>query len=328
MKSTLMNIKNMKNNEIGRFYKKFFGIRILKTAVATTMAIFIAQLISLHNPMMAGFAAIKTIQSSIFDTRKAMIDRLLSTILGAIVASSFHFVGFVGYIPMFLGIILIINVCNYFKWKDATTLALMVFVIVMAHTPKAPDYLTYWEYGINRTIDTIIGLVIGFLINYFILPPDRSEFILKTYQKSLKESEIALKEILKGHKVNMAALISDVELLSNELKNIRRDEKLALKLNVKDYPIAKLNQKFYTIFGIIAQFADETKVPILSESNMMALKEYFGDDIIIDTGNFNFEFETAFNYYLDELVVLLDDVRSSIEDLRKNIEKNKDSESL
>lgn len=326
MKKNFMNLKKMNNGETSNFYKRFFGIRILKTAIATTLAVFIAQLIHLHSPMMAGFAAIITMKSSIFDTTKAMTDRLLSTIVGALIASGFHYFGIIGYIPMAIGIIIVINVCNYFKWKDSITLAVMVFIIVMAHKPQPPDYLNYWEYGINRTIDTVIGLVIGFLINYFILPPDRSEFIIKTYEKSLKQSELALKQILKGKKIDMSYLISDIEMLTTELRNFRRDKKLAPKYKIQTYKLSKMNSQFYTVFGIIAQFSDEGRVPILSESNKMALEEYFGDDIYIDAGNYNPEFETAFNYYLDELVVLLYGLRESILELKKDVKIKEDFE--
>lgn len=326
MRDTFMNLKKLNSPEISNFYKKFFGIRILKTAIATTLAVFIAQLIHLHSPMMAGFAAIITMKASIFDTTKAITNRLLSTVVGALVASGFHYLGIIGYIPMAIGIIIVINICNYFKWKESITLAVMVFIIVMAHKPVPPDYLSYWEYGINRTIDTIIGLVIGFSVNYFIFPPDRTEFIIKTYEKSLKESELALKEILKGKRVSMSYLISDIEVLTTELRNFRRDKKLGPKYKIQTYQLSKMNSQFYTVFGIIAQFSDEGRVPILSESNKMALEEYFGDDIYIDTGNFNPEFETAFNYYLDELVVLLYGLRESIKKLKKDVKIKEDLE--
>lgn len=309
----------VESNILKRFLKSYFGVRIVKTAFAATFAMIFARLIGLRMPTMAGFAALISMKASIFDSYKAVYNRLLSTIVGALIASLFQYIGFTGYFAMFIGITLIINICNFFNWKDSTTLASMVFVIVLIYHPSAPNYLTYWQYGVNRLLDTSVGLGIGFFVNYIIFPPNRSEFIINTYEKSLKECEMALLNILKGEKADLAALVSDIDTLNAELNSIRRDTKMGTRRYLKTRQLSKMNLQFYSAFGKIAQFSIDGRVPILSENNKQGLKKYFGDDLIVDTEIYPLEFETAFNYYLDDLLEQLTNLKNSVEGLKERL---------
>ncbi len=310
----------VESNRINKFFKAYFGIRIVKTAFAATLAMIIASFVDLRMPLMAGFAALVSMKSSIFDSYKAVYNRLLSTVVGAVIASAFQYIGFTNYFAMFMGVIAIINICNFFKWKDSTTLASMVFIIVLLYKPSAPSYLTYWQYGINRFLDTAVGLGIGFFVNYVIFPPNRSEFIINTYEKSLRECEIALLNILKGEKADLAALVSDIDALNAELNSIRRDTKMGTKRYLKTRQLSKMNLQFYSAFGKIAQFSIDGRVPILSENNKVGLKKYFGDDLVVDTEIYPLEFETAFNYYLDDLLEQLSNLKKSVEGLKERLE--------
>ncbi|NLD18234.1 MAG: aromatic acid exporter family protein [Tissierellia bacterium] len=318
MKTNLKTTHDNQANMINNFFKSYFGIRIVKTAIAATLAMIIARFFDLRLPLMAGFSALITMKSSIFDSYKASYNRLLSTIVGAVIASVFQYFGFTNYLAMFLGIIAIINICNFFNWKDSTTLATMIFISVLLYNPDptAINYMTYWQYGMNRLLDTSVGLGIGFLVNYVILPPNSSEFILKTYEKSLLECEDALKAVLSGKKVNLEDIVTDIDKLNTELKSIREGTKFGSKYNIKTYQLAKMNSQFYSVFGTIAQFSEDGRIPILSESNKAGLKKYFGDSITVDTEIYPMEFETAFNYYLDDLLVLFSNLRDSIEGLK------------
>lgn len=316
MKTVLIKLKEEQIEKFNNFLKSYFGARIVKTALATTLAFLIAHMAGLRMPSMAGFAALISMKSSIFDSYKASYNRLLSTVVGAIIASFFHYIGFRNYMTMFIGITLIINVCNYFKWKDSTTLAVMVFITVFTYEAKAPDYFTYWQYGINRLMDTAIGLGIGFLINYIIFPPNRWEFIIKTYEKSLAKFEKALLHILNGESVDLAPLVSDIDNLNTELMTIRKENKFGTKNPIIIYQLSKMNSQFYSAFGTIAQFSEDGRVPLLSENNKQGLKKYFRENITVDTEIYPMEFETAFNYYLDELLAQLFSLRDAVKGLK------------
>lgn len=315
----LLEKRQVLDQHISKFFKTTFGIRTVKTAIATALALYIAQSFDLRIPMMAGLSAIVTMKSSIFDSYKTSINRLLSTTIGGILGITFHIIGFVGFLPMMIGIIFVINLCNYFKWKDSITLAVMVFVMLMMYNPTPPNNMPYWEYALHRLFDTFVGLTIGFMINYFIFPPNRGEFIMMTYVKSLKEMEDSLIAILKGEKPDVSSLIKDIASINTEFDNIQKDKKLGYKYNFKISKIVKLNEKFFSGIGIITHFAEDGRVPILSGQNKEGLNNYFGAEIEIDTENFTEEFESAFNYYLDDLLEIMTNIKVNIESLNNEI---------
>ncbi len=300
------------DESIGKFFKKLLGIRILKTAVATALALYLAKTFDLRIPMMAGLSAIVTMKSSIFDSYKTSVNRLLSTSIGGLLGVLFHQIHFIGFVPMMIGIIIIINLCNYFKWKDSITLAVMVFVMLIMYNPSPPNFMPYWEYAIHRLFDTFVGLAVGFFINYFIFPPNRWEVIRLTYVKSLKEMEDTLIAILEGEKPNLSSLISDVSKINTEFENIFKDKKLGDKFNVETSKLAKINSKFFSGIGIIIQFAEDGRVPILSIQNKKGLSKYFEEDLVFESEVFASDFESAFNYYLDDLLIIMTELREQI----------------
>ena len=300
------------------YFKRFFGLRTVKTAFATALALLVARLLNLNSPIMAGLSAIITMRSSIFDSSKQSVNRMLATILGVIIASVFQYFHIGGFFPTMFGIILLINICNIMNWKDAISLSSMVFIIVISHSPSYPNYMTYWEYGINRILDTTVGLTIGFLVNYIILPPNREEFILKTYQKSLYDIETSLKDLLKVENINLKKLIGGINSLNTELNVIINENKMVSKNSIKTSQLAKINSKFYSAIGIVTLFAEDGIVPIINEKNKESLREYFQEDIVIQTQNCPEDLELAFNYYLEELLSIMFTLRNSISEMEEN----------
>src|SRR5690606_15213363 len=77
--------------------------------------------------------------------------------------------------PFFIaiGIIIIIYLCNIFNWKKSIQLSTMVFLSIILNYEEGSRV----NYALYRTLDTFIGLVIGTLINYFLLPPNIEEQI-------------------------------------------------------------------------------------------------------------------------------------------------------
>ncbi len=300
------------------YFKRFFGLRTVKTAFATALALLVARLLNLNSPIMAGLSAIITMRSSIFDSSKQSVNRMLATILGVIIASVFQYFHIGGFFPTMFGIILLINICNIMNWKDAISLSSMVFIIVISHSPSYPNYMTYWEYGINRILDTTVGLTIGFLVNYIILPPNREEFILKTYQKSLYDIETSLKDLLKVENINLKKLIGGINSLNTELNVIINENKMVSKNSIKTSQLAKMNSKFYSAIGIVTLFAEDGIVPIINEKNKESLREYFQEEIVIQTQNCPEDLELAFNYYLEELLSIMFTLRNSISEMEEN----------
>ena len=92
------------------------GMRTIKTALAVSLTIFIAQVLNLKSPF-AGIAAIIAMQSSVSESFNMAKNRMLSTILGAITALLFSLIAPENPFFIAIGVIIIIYLCNIFNWK-------------------------------------------------------------------------------------------------------------------------------------------------------------------------------------------------------------------
>lgn len=306
-------------SDVSNFFKKLFGLRTLKTALATALALYIAMVFDLRMPVMAGLAAIVTIQTSISDSFRVSIDRLVSTLVGVLIGSFFNYINFLGFFPLILAIVLVINICIYFKWQDSITLAVMICMMIMIYSPSEPDFMPYWLYGIHRFFDTFVGLVIGFLVNYFILRPDPGEFILKTYQKSLFVCKQALKNILAGQSIAIDRFMDEVQLLNEDLRNVRKDGKYGSKYYFKLHKLSKINSGFFTAFAFLSQLSEQGQVPILSVENKEGIRKYLGQDIEIKSQVCPPDYEENYNHYLADLLALMEDLEKSVDQIKTTI---------
>lgn len=303
-----------------KFIKNIFGLRTIKTAVATTLSIYIAESLGMNNPLLAGISAVVSMTSSVFDSYTVSVNRMIATIIGAILAVIFQYFGIKSMVAMFLGVIFIINICNYFNWKKSIPLSCIVFIIIMLYEPTKFSDPNYYMYALFRISDTALGLVIGFLINYFIAPPNRHKFLLDVYKKSLDEFERAFLYLLaKGNKLNIENLVDDINEINTELKSIKNDRKLFKNRNIKVSDISSINYDFYAAFGLITQLSDTDNIPNVSDENMKSIKKYFNNSLVIIPTCNDKEYELAFNYYLDELLKIFFKLRKNITEFEENI---------
>ena len=147
------------------------GMRNIKTALAVTISIIIANLMKLQSPFYTAIAAIISMQSSVKASFKAGRNRMYGTILGAAIGYIFALIYPGNAFLCGAGIIIIIYLCNTFKWNQSASIACIVFLAIMINLNGKDPLL----YSIYRTVDTFIGIIIAVLINYFIVPPKKHE---------------------------------------------------------------------------------------------------------------------------------------------------------
>lgn len=153
------------------------GLRTLKTA----LAVFICLCVASTQPFFAAITSIFCIQNTHDDSIKVALTRTIGTILGGVFGLIFLciclyirtfnlpetitslFVNFV----ICIGIILTIYCINLLKRPAWIPIGCVVFLAVTtANADNAPLY-----YTVVRCSETIFGMIIGLLVNRFILPP-------------------------------------------------------------------------------------------------------------------------------------------------------------
>jgi|GEM_PF-165346 len=145
------------------------GMRTIKTAIVVIISYFVSTIIPNSLPFAMIYASVICVETSVVSSFKIGYNRVLGTILGGIIGL------IVGYIPwykgltMALGIVITILVCNYLDIKKTTGIAITLVIIILLGSDK----FTPGVYAVQRTIDTILGIVIATIVNTLIFPPDQ-----------------------------------------------------------------------------------------------------------------------------------------------------------
>lgn len=153
------------------------GLRTLKTA----LAVFICLCLAPKDPFFAAITSIFCIQNTHDDSIQVALTRTLGTILGGVFGLIFlclcryirtfslpdPIIAVMVDITICVGIVLTIYCINLLKRPAWIPIGCVVFLAVTtANADKAPLYYTF-----VRCSETIGGMIIGLLVNRFVLPP-------------------------------------------------------------------------------------------------------------------------------------------------------------
>lgn len=145
------------------------GMRNIKTALAVFLSIMVSNLIKLDYPFYAAIASLVCMQSSIEKTYITGKNRMLGTMVGAFLGFVFATLFPINAFFSAIGIIIIIFICNKLEWNDTISMAGIVFLAIMLNIKDNKHALIY---SYKRLFETLIGIVIAFLVNAFIAPPE------------------------------------------------------------------------------------------------------------------------------------------------------------
>ena len=159
-------------------YLPHIGQRLLKTAVAVFICLLIYVLRGYHGLVLhSAIAAIICMQPYVEDSKRIARNRIISTVIGgiwgllflllmeALPGISSHMV--LVYFIMSLGVLLSLYSCVVLKVSASAALAAIVYLCVIITYPVIDDPL---RYAFDRTLDTIIGVVVALVINMIHLP--------------------------------------------------------------------------------------------------------------------------------------------------------------
>lgn len=165
-----------KSNETeARHFRFHVGMRNVKTAIAATLCAILYAFFD-RNPTFACIGAIFGMGSDFKDSKRSGGNRLFGTIVGGVIGMALFFI-YIQFYPeptshfrfmlfelLFVGIILLVLVCQLLVIPGAIQPAGVVLCIILFNTP-VDAYITY---PINRILDTAIGVLIGIGVNVLI----------------------------------------------------------------------------------------------------------------------------------------------------------------
>ncbi|HFI0463706.1 TPA: aromatic acid exporter family protein [Streptococcus suis] len=147
------------------------GPRILKTGTSIALSIYLSSiLIPDSGGVLAGIAALNATLPSIRKSYDTLINRMVGTVIGAVIAVAMAIFFQNTPLPeaLVIGIacILTITLLNLFKMSDVISLAIVAVIAIMLTSAD-----TYIESAVYRVLDTFIGVLVSFVINWMIFQP-------------------------------------------------------------------------------------------------------------------------------------------------------------
>lgn len=305
--------------------KRVIGLRSLKTILAVFLIYIIAEIFPELNPAMMAAAAITAISSSIFDSLKSSFDRVMSNIVAILVAFMLQSINQVNQYGVTLGMAVIITICYFFNWQYTLGSAFIFFVFVL-DVPYANKNLEI--YALNRIIDTLIGSVIGLLINTYVLRPRQEKVLLNAYRTSYLSLRSALKNLLENDiSVDEVKLIDELSQINYISKRLRKDIKLRMNENINTVTVSKLNNLFRSALSLIIELNDLDENPIITKKIYEELLVYFKGDLNTSyiVGEIENNFDRRYNFELGKLVHTFNSIEYNLHEFTKmyNEQENK-----
>ena len=142
------------------------GARIFKTGIAIVVALFLAEMLSLPNPVFAGIAAVFAIQPSIYRSYLTVIEQIQGNLIGAVTAVIFvllfgHQIVIVGFAA-----VVIILVMLKLGLEKSLSLALVTMIAIMEIKGDA-----FLSFASLRFVTMVIGVLSAFAVNLLFMPP-------------------------------------------------------------------------------------------------------------------------------------------------------------
>ncbi|MGE8204445.1 aromatic acid exporter family protein [Heyndrickxia sp. NPDC080065] len=155
------------------------GYRTLKTAIATPIAIYIAQLLHLQNYFSAGILAILCIQSTKMKSIRAAWSRFAACVLAMILSTLFF--SLFGQHPFVIGLVLLIFIPStvYLKVNEGVVSSSVIILHFLA-AKSIDSHLVLNEFAI-----ILIGIGVALIINLYM--PSLDHQLIK-YQKKIEDN--------------------------------------------------------------------------------------------------------------------------------------------
>lgn len=193
------------------------GLRTVKTGTAVMLALLLDSMRPSAMPIFAAIGAIVVMSRTLSDAITAASTQLAGITCGAIAGCLFSLL-FPNnhYIAIGLGLILLIPICHPLRIGFAVPLTCIVFVSVCLYDPATGSPIAY---GINRFLDTSIGLSTGFVINAVLKPYNNYPLILRLFRSYQEAYPAALRELLvDGHYPDLAPFERQCRRLYDEIR--------------------------------------------------------------------------------------------------------------
>jgi len=190
------------------------GARIFKTGIAISLALFLADLLELPIPFMAGIAAIFAIQPSIYRSYLTVLDQIYGNLIGAVIGIIFVLTLGTNYLTVGLAAVLAIIIMLKLRLNNPVPLTLVTIIVIMESQQEA-----FLEFAGLRFLTIVLGILSSFIVNIIFLPP-KYEARLFTSIHEVSEEAIRWIRISIRHVSDHTSVKNDIDRLTEKLEKV------------------------------------------------------------------------------------------------------------
>ena len=148
-------------------------IHAAKTALAAALCWWLALRFGLHDGYWGAISAIIVLQSNFGSTVNASRDRILGTVIGALLGFSFSFYGVLPW-NYVLAVLAAVIICGLLGLHSSSRLAGVTITIIMLVEKTGPR----WSLALERVVEVLLGIVVALAVTTLVLP-DRAHLRLR-----------------------------------------------------------------------------------------------------------------------------------------------------
>lgn len=193
------------------------GMRTFKTWIAATLTATIALTPIIGNSLYALMGTVFGMQNTVSNSFKMGLGRIIGTVVGACIGFIFAYFELSSPPVVGFAIVLVIIICGLFNINHAIFITITLSLLIMFNPTREGGLLRYTFF---RTLDTSLGVIIGFLVNRFIWPPNH----LKSLITELEYLDTVTKKALTDYS-QLPELRKGLSTLALIHKNYQADEK-------------------------------------------------------------------------------------------------------
>jgi hypothetical protein len=148
-------------------------VHAAKTALAAGLSWGLAKRFGLHDGYWGSISAIIVLQSNMGATVSASRDRVIGTLIGAVLGFSFSLFGALPW-NFVLAVLAAVIVCGMLGLRSSSRLAGVTIAIVMLVQKPGPR----WELALDRVVEVMLGILVALAVTTLVLP-DRARLRLR-----------------------------------------------------------------------------------------------------------------------------------------------------
>jgi uncharacterized membrane protein YccC len=148
-------------------------IHAAKTALAAALCWWMALRFGLHDGYWGSISAIIVLQSNVGSTVNASQDRILGTLIGAVLGFSFSLFGVLPW-NYILAVLAAVIVCGLLGLRSSSRLAGVTITIIMLVQKAGPR----WSLALDRVVEVVLGIVVALAVTTLVFP-DRARLRLR-----------------------------------------------------------------------------------------------------------------------------------------------------